>query len=246
MILLLAGTAEARLLAEMIAAAGLKGVATLAGAVRVPAPLALPVFSGGFGGAQGFRQFVRAHKISAVLDATHPFAAKITERTALICANDGLPYLRLERPVWEAGPGDNWHQADDEAAASARLPKKAVILFAAGRASLARFSFPAGAQVHCRVIDPPTEPPPLGNVTYLYARPPFSVEDEIALLRRLKVNVIVVKNAGGTPSESKLIAARKLGIGVIMLARPGPPATPFVSTVSQAVAWAVAQEKVCI
>ena len=96
-VLLLAGTAEARELAARLADAGIPALASLAGATRRPEPLPLPTRVGGFGGAEGFRAVLRDEGITAVIDATHPFAARITARTARICAEDGLPCLHLIR-----------------------------------------------------------------------------------------------------------------------------------------------------
>ncbi|MBE0414896.1 precorrin-6A/cobalt-precorrin-6A reductase, partial [Yoonia sp.] len=59
----------------------------------------------------------------------------------------------------------------------------------------------------------------------------------VALFRRLGVDVLIVKNAGGVASRTKLTAARQLGIPVLMIARPPVGDWPVVSTVAEALDW---------
>ena len=60
-----------------------------------------------------------SNDIAAVVDATHPFAERISRSAAAACERAEVPLLRLERPGWSAGPGDDWHWVDDTAAAAA-------------------------------------------------------------------------------------------------------------------------------
>ncbi|MFO8126246.1 precorrin-6A/cobalt-precorrin-6A reductase, partial [Yoonia sp.] len=100
-----------------------------------------------------------------------------------------------------------------------------------------RFSNLQGREVICRQIDPPEKPFPFAGGRYLVGRPPFSVEDEVALFQDLGIDVLVVKNAGGAPSRTKLTAARQLGIPVLMIARPAQGNWPVVATVEDALSW---------
>ena len=97
-VLLLAGTGEARQIAWGLADSGIDIVASLAGATRSPMTLPVPTRVGGFGGEDGFRAYLKDARITSVLDATHPFAARITNRTARVCADLGLPHAVLVRP----------------------------------------------------------------------------------------------------------------------------------------------------
>lgn len=243
-LLLLAGTAEARQLSEALAADGIAAVASLAGAVRAPQELALPTFSGGFGGAAGFEAFIEATGITAVLDATHPYAVRITARTSEICAARGIPYLRLDRPAWAPQPGDRWTMIDAEEDAAAHVPPGATVFLATGRQTLSRFANLRVARVICRQIEPPGGPFPFEGGEFLIGRPPFPLAAEVDLFRALAVDVLVVKNAGGTASRPKLDAARSLGLPVLMIRRPPRPAAPVVETIGDALDWARAQEAV--
>ena len=238
MLLLLAGTSEARELASAIAVESIPAIASLAGATRAPETLAIKTHVGGFGGEQGFVAFLAEHRITAILDATHPFATQISARTARIARQRALPYLMLRRPPWHPESGDNWTMIASEQDAAQHIPKSATVFLATGRQSLGGFANLTGRRLICRRIDPPRAPFPYPNGEYLLGKGPFSVEDEIALFTRLKIDVLVVKNAGGKSSRAKLDAARRLSIPVIMLERPAGPDCARVETVEQALEWA--------
>ena len=67
-----------------------------------------PVRVGGFGGAAGLAAFLRAEQITAVIDATHPFAGAITANAAQAAAQAEVPLLVLRRPEWEAARPGTW------------------------------------------------------------------------------------------------------------------------------------------
>ncbi len=237
-LLLLAGTGDAKRIAADLAKAGVKAIASLAGATRTPDTLALPTRIGGFDGAAGFERYLDAQGITRVLDATHPFAARISARTARICAARGTPYLQFMRPGWDPETDDRWTEIATEEDAARHIPEGATVFLATGRQTLERFSNLAGRRVICRQIDPPSGPFPFAGGKFLIGRPPFSVADEVALFTRLGVDVLVVKNAGGQASRSKLDAARALGLPVLMIKRPDPASEAMVTTIEEALAWA--------
>jgi precorrin-6x reductase len=222
MILLLAGTTEARNLAGHLASSGVKAVASLAGVTEEPLAYPIEIRTGGFGGEEGFRSYLREAGITAVIDATHPFAEAITTRTARICLELGLPYLRYERKIWRSQPGDAWHHIDSYEALPDMIPTGARVFLATGRQSLDRIGpLLPGRHLICRVIDTPTEPFPYEG-EWVVGRPPFSETEETALFQRLNPDFLVVKNAGGA-GRGKLDAARSLGIPIAMIARPPAP-----------------------
>jgi precorrin-6A/cobalt-precorrin-6A reductase len=237
-LLLLAGTGEARALAaRLVGRPGTETVVSLAGATRAPLPQGLPTRSGGFGGEAGQAAWLADHAITHVIDATHPFAARISQRTAALCARLGIAYLQLLRPGWTAGPGDHWTLIDAETGAAAVIPPGATVFLATGRQRLEDFAGLAGNRLYCRRIDPPEAPFPFPNGEYIVGRPPFSVADEVALFTRLKIDWLVVKDAGGAASRTKLDAARDLGLPVLMIRRPPQPEAERVETVAAALDW---------
>ncbi|MDJ0827596.1 MAG: cobalt-precorrin-6A reductase [Rhodobacter sp.] len=237
-LLLLAGTGEARQIANALAKEPrVSAVASLAGQTRSPVALGLPTRIGGFGGRDAFGDYLGHEKIDAVLDATHPFAHQISHRTAEVCGDRGVPYLQFLRPPWMPGEGDDWTFLNAEEEAANHIATGAVVFLATGPQNLDRFAGLQGCRIYCRRIDPPRAPFPLPGGDWLVGRPPFSVEEEMALFHDLAVDWLVVKNSGGWASRSKLDAARDLGLKVAMIRRPPQPQAPKVSTVADALSW---------
>lgn len=238
-LLLLAGTGDARRFARFCANEQIDCIASLSGATRDPADLPIQTRIGGFGGEGPFKLYLEQSGISRVLDMTHPFATKISDRTARVCAREGIPYLRYERPSWQSGPGDDWVHVDTETQVADHTKAGQTVFLATGRQTLHRFANLEKCTIICRQIDPPDAPFPFQNGRFEIGRPPFSIDDEVALFRKLSVDVLVSKNAGGTASRSKLDAARALGIPVIMIKRPMGISGTVTDDLEQVKSWAL-------
>lgn len=237
-ILVLAGSGEARKLLGLLSEdPSLNVIASLSGATRHPLKLPVETRVGGFGSAEAQREYILAEQFDLVVDATHPFAANISVRTQRICREITVPYLHIRRAGWLADEGDDWTIIDHPEDAVTHINRGSTVFLATGRSTLLRFSNLSEMQITCRQIDPPEAPFPFQNGSYLVGNPPFSIEAEEELFKRLKVDVLVVKNAGGTPSRTKLDAARRLGIKVLMLKRPPLPEGDHVETVEAAIDW---------
>jgi precorrin-6A/cobalt-precorrin-6A reductase len=215
-VLILGGTKEAHDLATALHDAGIAATTSLAG--RTPSPRRPP----GDLHIGGFKDLDLA-PFDAIVDATHPFATRISKAAALT----NLPLLRLERPGFEERPGDDWRRVKDASEAVTLAGQR--VFLTIGHAATAF----AGTDAHCliRAITPP--PPPLPRRhELLLERPPFTLDHELALLAR--VDTLVTKDSGG--DRTKLDAARALGVQVIVIERPEQPAGA-VATVEDAVAW---------
>lgn len=238
-LLLLAGTGDARRIAtELSADANIQLIASLAGATRQPVELPCEMRIGGFGGPEGLRAYLNQSKIDAVIDATHPFATRMSFSTADITKELGLPHVQMLRAPWEPIEGDNWHEIKTGAEAAAHIPTGSTVFLATGRQTLPEFANLGHSTLICRQIDPPAGAFPYLNGRFLIGRPPFSVEDELILFKRLEINWLVVKNSGGGASRSKLDAARLLRIPVAMIARPKQPDCLQFARVADVVQWA--------
>ncbi|MFN3147754.1 MAG: cobalt-precorrin-6A reductase [Paracoccaceae bacterium] len=236
-LLLLAGTGEARQIARGLASElRVSAMASLAGATRMPTPLGIPTRIGGFGGRDGLRAWLRASRTDAVLDATHPFASTISHNAVAVCAELGLPYLMFLRPAWTPDPGDDWVFLNAEEEAASRIPQGKTVLLTTGHGGLERFGPMPGRRVVVRVVEPVTGPLPFERGEVVLARPPHTVDDELALFERHGVDWVVAKNSGG-PSRARLDAARAMGLPVAMLRRPLQPEAPRVTTVAAALGW---------
>lgn len=229
-ILILGGTGEARQLAADLDAAGVAVLSSLAGRVFRPALPVGEVRIGGFGGPVGLAEFLRTAGIAAVVDATHPFAARISASAAAAAARTGVPLLRLERPGWRSHPdADDWSWVPDAAAARAAASAARRPFLTTGRQSLPDFLPWADRAVVARVVDPPEIELP-ERWTLIQARGPYELAAERALLRQHRVDALVTKDSGGTLTAAKLAAAAELGLPVVVLERPAPP--PGVCTVA--------------
>jgi precorrin-6A/cobalt-precorrin-6A reductase len=210
---------------------------SLAGRVAVPALPQGDVRIGGFGGVDGLVAWLRTHRTDVVVDATHPFAVRMTENAVRAGAAAGVPLLLLRRAGWTASPGDRWHRVPDAASAAAALPALGERVFlTTGRGDLAAFAALDRLWFLLRSIDPP--PPPLpARCEVIRDRGPFTADAERELLREHHIDVLVTRDSGGEMTAAKLVAARELGVPVVMLDRPPVPAAPTVSTVEEAVRW---------
>ncbi|MGW6279411.1 cobalt-precorrin-6A reductase [Kribbella sp. NPDC055071] len=226
-VLLLGGTGEARELAELLVASGHDLVSSLAGRTtdaRLPVG---EVRVGGFGGADGLSDWLRLHRVDAVIDATHPFAATMTDHAVAAAREVGVPLLILRRPGWAAGPGDDWHWVDSAEAAAELLPTLGSrALLTIGRQGLDTFAG-TGVWTLARCVDPP-EPRPTW-CTLLLARGPYDVAGELDLMRHHAIDVLVTKDSGGPATSAKLTAARELYRPVVLIRRPPLPAGPSVA-----------------
>jgi precorrin-6A/cobalt-precorrin-6A reductase len=238
MILVLGGTAEARELAAALDAAGVHVTSSLAGRVSHPRLPAGTVRIGGFGGPDTLARWLRERAVTAVVDATHPFAERISASAATACPRAGVPLLRLERPGWSAGPGDNWcWVANLEAAAAAISSLGERVLLTTGRQGLPAFAGVHDAWFLVRCVEPP-EPPLPPRHQLLLDRGPYTVDGELALIDEHRIELVVTKDSGGAHTEAKLEAARRRGLPVIVVLRPPRSDVATVSTVADALAWA--------
>ena len=235
--LVLGGTSQASELARRLAARpDLEATLSLAGRTAAPAASPLPTRIGGFGGAEGLADYLRAHRIDAVIDATHPFAARISANASAAAASAGLPLGVLSRPAWCPGLGDDWCEVESiEAAAEALGASPRRVFLTVGRLQAGAFRAAPQHWYLMRSIDAPGDLPP--NCEVLLARPPFLFDDEIALMRERRIDVLVSKNSGGEAARAKLDAARALGLPVVMVARPASLQGPKLEDVEAALRW---------
>lgn len=239
-LLILGGTTEAsRLAAALADRTELWATVSLAGRTVAPATTPLPVRVGGFGGVEGLAAYLLAEGVAAVVDATHPFAARISAHAVAACARMGVPLLAYSRDPWRPGAGDRWTEVADIAAAVASLQARPPgrVFLTTGRLDLAAFRAAAHHQYLVRTIDPPELGERLPGMELVLGRGPFAVEAEAKLMRRHGTSLLVTKNSGGAASRAKLFAARDLAVPVLMVARPAIPERPTADRLDDVLAW---------
>lgn len=247
LILVLGGTSEARRLADLLVTAGLDVVTSLAGKVARPRLPRGEVRLGAFGDAAALAAWIRENDVSAVIDATDPFAEQISADAVTACAETGVPLVRLERPRWSATESDEWIRVPDMTAAVAVVEERfRRPMLTVGKHGASAFAGDARGSYLIRC----SEPPP-GRLPHRYLlvldRGPFGVDSERTLMSRHRIDVLVTRDSGGETAAAKLEAARALHIPVVMVERPAGPgdadgaAPETVHTVEDAARWLVSR-----
>lgn len=237
MILLLGGTADAAMIAEKIKHQDKKVIYSLAGRTKNPVTIeGVTMRSGGFGGTQGLCQFLREKNIKALINATHPYAAKITAHAEMACQETFIPLLRFLRPAWEAQLEDRWeYLVEDELLSKIEGNDRTILvtLGAQGSEPLLRLSNPP------RLFIRSTEEAPFSlhtNITWIKAKGPFTLAEEITFFKEHNIQAILCRNSGGRSSYAKILAARKLQLPIWMIRRPVSHG-PYVSTSEEVLSW---------
>jgi precorrin-6A/cobalt-precorrin-6A reductase len=229
-ILLLSGTSEGPLLARALLTAGFEVRATVTRA-EARENLFGPLLDDMVVEARGFTEeslagFLAHRGADLVLDATHPFAVRITRIARAVCLRLGVPLVRYERPDWQPPPGTR--QVDSFAAAAEMLPALGGrILLTIGAKQLKHF-----AHLHdrlwlaARILPsvPSLEQALAAGFTpdrILCLRPPFSRDFNRAILKEHRIGVLVTKASGREGGvEEKVLAAVDLDVEVVMIRRP--------------------------
>mgnify|MGYP003621837187 CR=1 FL=1 len=218
-ILILGGTREAAELARELAAKGLDVTTSLAGRTKEPSPLEGKLRIGGFGGAEGLAAYLKTEGITRVIDATHPFAKTISANAVRACDLAGLPLDIRTRAPWERQPGDIWIEVTTLEEAAAALPENARVLLALGRQYLDAFLPRMDCHFVIRMVDPPETPLSFRSHVILTAKPSREPDGEAALFHAHTITHIVVRNSGGEGAYAKIVAARQMGLPVVMVGR---------------------------
>jgi len=238
-ILVLGGTGEARALAAALdGTAGVRVVSTLAGRIASPRLPVGEVRVGGFGGPDGLAAYLREENVVAVVDATHPFAERMSWSAFEACGRTATKLLRLERPPFRRDPAIAWREVASLDEAAVLLPRAGRRVFlTTGRQGLAAFAGIPDAFFLVRCVDAPDPGALPPDHELLLDRGPFTLEGELALVDRHALDILVTKDSGGDMTQAKLDAARERGLPVIVVARPPRPASETVQTVEEALAW---------
>ncbi len=235
---MLGGTTEASALAALLAARGDAAVLSYAGRVAHPKAQPIPVRVGGFGGVEGLVAYLRDNGVTHLIDATHPFAARMSANAVVAAARAGVAHIALTRPAWAPVTGDRWTRvADIEAAVAALAGPARRVMLALGRMHVDAFAVQPQHDYLLRFVDAPDRPPGLPRHHLVVNRGPFDVEGDRRLMATHGIEIVVCKNAGGSGAQAKLGAARALGLPVIMIGRPVLPARLEVHAAEDVLRW---------
>lgn len=236
MILVLAGTADGRDIIGMLAEQGKQVVACTATAyggellvgsgahVVVNRPL----------DKNELALLVEQYRVTVVVDATHPFAEVISATAAAVCREKGLRYICYQRPALELPEhplitfAGNYQEAAEMAAAAGEVifltigSKNLDVFLAAARSRerrvVVRILPTPAVLTHCLNLG-------LSVVDIVAMQGPFSIALNRALLQEYRASVLVTKESGAEGgTDTKIAAALDLGIPVVVVKRPEPPA----------------------
>ncbi|MHC5308090.1 cobalt-precorrin-6A reductase [Bartonella sp. LJL80] len=231
-ILLLGGTTEAYNLAERLDQKQIAFLTSLAGRTSKPRIPAGRFRIGGFGGVEGLIETLQKEQIGLIIDATHPFAQTMTDHAWRAAEATSIPYLRLERPLWQAERDDNWLMVEHLHEAVPMIPRDCSCFLALGRQYLKSFSVRKDVSFVARMIEPAENADEFANLEIIYDRPK-TFDEELAFLEERRFNIMVCRNSGGQLSFGKLLAARQLGLPVIMQTRKALPNVPYLTSVDE-------------
>jgi precorrin-6A/cobalt-precorrin-6A reductase len=219
-ILILGGTKEAAELAKVLTAAGHQTITSLAGRTREPRPVAGTTRIGGFGGAEKLAKWIEDNNITRIIDATHPFATKISRNAKTASEISGVNLERRTRQPWQQVKGDIWHQMETLEQAAQVVPANARVLLALGSQYLSAFATRQDVHFVVRMVDSPETPPELKSHELVLGRPSVDWIEEAEMLKQHGITHIVCRNSGGSGAFAKIVAARELAIPVIIIKMP--------------------------
>lgn len=220
-ILVLGGIAESRILAEALTARRFTVVYSIAGLVRRPR-LACEVRVGGFSdgrhdGIEGMVRFIHKRGIDRILDATHPYAARISSNAVQAAGRAGISCWRYQRPEWKeeirnSQLFDDWDDLIPMLRGSRRP------FFTLGSSALD--GIPRRLPDQHWILRAAVSAAPVENTTIVQGIGPFEYDHERAFMADQGVDALITKNSGSSAGVAKLHAARDLDIPVYVQRRP--------------------------
>lgn len=222
-ILIFGGTGDARELANGLVAEGHQVTTSLAGRTEHPVRPEGEVRVGGFGGVENISAYIAENGFDWLIDATHPYAQRMSEQLAEAVRQTPMPFMRMVRAPWEQGDGVTWQDMPDIAGAITQLPEGARALVTTGHFAIETLETRPDCVFYLRLIEKP-QVPIAENTTLIVERPPYDVHSELSLMREFSVTHVLAKNSGGNQTRTKLDAAAQLGVEIFMVVRPALPA----------------------
>ncbi len=250
-LLILGGTREAYQLAEILNAQftseKLNFLSSLAGTTKKPNIPAGKFRTGGFGGFFGLKNFLVKERISLLVDATHPFAERISKNALLASSEIGIPLLVFNRPPWVKKYNDQWIEVSrlENAVKYLKNLEKipgslfstGLIFLTTGNKDLWLFQNSLNCNFLIRTVEKPELVSEWPKAKFLKDRGPYTLENEIKLLKKHNISMLVSKNSGGASTYAKIEATRHLKIPVLMVKRPEIITAKSCQTVNEAVEW---------
>lgn len=225
------GTGEAVKLAAALAAEQIPCLVTVTTAAARHAyneSAHLKVLVGGLDRAS-LGEFIRAQRIGAVLDGSHPFAVEISKGAIAAAQTLNLPYWRYERPALEKPSSDGRvHYINDlQAVLTPDILLEQRTLLTLGYRWLHHFvPWQTQTTLFARILPSPVALEAALTAGFRPARlialrPPITAELERALWQQWDITQVITKASGAPGGEdTKRAVAEQLGISLLILNRP--------------------------
>jgi len=239
-ILLLGGTEEASKISNIISQdfPEISVINSLAGLTKNPKIQPGKIIKGGFGGELGLRKFIISENINLIINATHPFAEKISQSVFSACQKNNIPCVHLRRPPWKLNNYKKISLVKDMESAAKIIKISATRVFVTtGTHDLNVFKHFNNIWFLIRFLEPPLSIPLIENHNVVIGSPPFSLNSERNIFERYKINCLLSKNSGGGATQAKITVAQELNIPIILLNRPVPPTGTICKTVGGCIKW---------
>ena len=186
----------------------------------------LKIHAGRLNGAE-MENLLKELSPGLVLDATHPYAAEVTENIRTACKNTGLSYERVLR---EKGAYQDKavYVEDTEAAVRFLEDTKGNILLTTGSKELGKFTAlsDAGERIYARVLSLPSVMETCKGYGFegkhlIGMQGPFSMELNAAMLRQYDCRYLVTKDTGKAGGfQEKIDAALMCDVIPVIIGRP--------------------------
>lgn len=240
-LLIFGGTTEGRVLARELLAMGARvtvSVATPLGAEELEDISGLELWVG----RKDEGELEKAvGDFDLCIDATHPYAVLATANIRSACEKAGIPLRRLLRPESRA---EGVISVDSCAQAAEFLAgQEGNVLLTTGAKELPAFGSLPKERLFVRVLPcheslNACEALGIPHRNILALQGPFGQKLNEAILEQYRVSWLVTKDggaAGGFPE--KLAAARKLGVPVVLVRRPGDAGESMEELLKEAWEW---------
>lgn len=228
-ILVLGGTADGRAVTDALLARGEAVIYSSVSGMNAPDPGDWPQFTNQVGAMDGqeMATLLEKHAVRLCVDATHPYAKAVSQTAMAACGDQGVDYLRLERPGLCKRREDVRFFKDYDEMVAYLKDHPGNILTTTGSRELGHYAPLPKERLRLRVLPTSGVLAKCEELGYTAAQiiamqGPFTLEMNVAMLRQFDIRYLTTKDSGSLGGVAqKVDAALECGAEVLCVARPG-------------------------